>query len=177
MPSSHELHNYYTRDNDDGRDDDRIRYGTVNDSKSIGSAYDRYLQNAVCFFLNLYNLVVLSPCSYANLLVLFFVKQAPSFASREASILVGAGFGRSVGGGMSGLPIPDSAVMGRPRSDGPDLASNGRDVGFVRQRQEERIGRSDREIANLPPDATNTLYVEGFPPDCSRREVARILLM
>uniref|UniRef100_A0A6N2MA29 RRM domain-containing protein n=1 Tax=Salix viminalis TaxID=40686 RepID=A0A6N2MA29_SALVM len=147
MPSSHELHNYYTRDNeDDGRDDDRTRYGTINDSKSIGSAYDRYLQNA----------------------------QAPSFASREASILGGAGFGRTVGGGMSGLPIPDSAVMGRPRSGGQDLASNVRDGGFVRQRPEERIGRSDREIVNLPPDATNTLYVEGFPPDCSRREVAHI---
>ncbi|KAJ6774100.1 U1 SMALL NUCLEAR RIBONUCLEOPROTEIN A/U2 SMALL NUCLEAR RIBONUCLEOPROTEIN B [Salix purpurea] len=106
MPSSHELHNYYTRDNeDDGRDDDRTRYGTVNDSKSIGSAYDRYLQNA----------------------------QAPSFASTEASILGGAGFGRTVGGGMSGLPIPDSAVMGRPRSGGPDQASNVRDGGFVRQ--------------------------------------------
>lgn len=107
----------------------------------------------------------------------FFVKQAPSFASREASILGGAGFGRTVGGGMSGLPIPDSAVMGRPRSGGQDLASNVRDGGFVRHRPEERIGRSDREIVNLPPDATNTLYVEGFPPDCSRREVARILLM
>lgn len=105
------------------------------------------------------------------------MKQAPTFASREASAMGGAGFARGIGGGMSGLPIADSAVMTRPRSAGLDLPSNGRDVSFVRQRQEDRITSSDREMAHLPPDATNTLYVEGFPPDCSRREVARILLM
>ena len=105
------------------------------------------------------------------------MKQAPTFASREASALGGVGFARGIGGGMSGLPISDSAVMTRPRSAGLDLSSNGRDVSFVRQRQEDRIASSDREMAQLPPDATNTLYVEGFPPDCSRREVARILLM
>ncbi|KAJ6709210.1 NUCLEAR SPECKLE RNA-BINDING PROTEIN A-RELATED [Salix koriyanagi] len=142
MPSSYEMQNYYPRD----VDDDRTRYETVKDSKTIGSAYDRYLQNA----------------------------QAPTFASREASAMGGAGFARGIGGGMSGLPIADSAVMTRPRSAGLDLPSNGRDVTFVRQRQEDRIASSDREMAHLPPDATNTLYVEGFPPDCSRREVAHI---
>lgn len=125
-------------------------------------------------FQTLYIVVLLPLCVFADLLVLF-VKQAPTFASREANALGGAGFGRGIGGGMSGLPIADSAVMTRPRSAGLDLASNGRDVGFVRQRPEDRIARSDREMAHLPPDASNTLYVEGFPPDCSRREVARIL--
>lgn len=48
MPSSYEMQNYYPRD----VDDDRTRYENVKDSKSIGSAYDRYLQNAVCFFSN-----------------------------------------------------------------------------------------------------------------------------
>lgn len=27
----------------------------------------------------------------------------------------------------------------------------------------------------LPPDASNTLFVEGLPPKCTRREVSRIL--
>lgn len=28
----------------------------------------------------------------------------------------------------------------------------------------------------LPPDASSTLFVEGLPSNCTRREVARILL-
>ena len=27
----------------------------------------------------------------------------------------------------------------------------------------------------LPPDASNTLFIEGIPTDCERREVSRIL--
>jgi hypothetical protein len=27
----------------------------------------------------------------------------------------------------------------------------------------------------LPPDASNTLFIEGVPTDCTRREVSRIL--
>lgn len=27
----------------------------------------------------------------------------------------------------------------------------------------------------LPPDASNTLFIEGIPTDCARREVSRIL--
>jgi hypothetical protein len=27
----------------------------------------------------------------------------------------------------------------------------------------------------LPPDASNTLYIEGIPTGCTRREVSRIL--
>ena len=34
------------------------------------------------------------------------------------------------------------------------------------------VGRSEM---NLPPDASNTLFVEGLPANCSRREVSRIL--
>lgn len=32
-----------------------------------------------------------------------------------------------------------------------------------------------RELVPLPPDASSTLYIEGLPPDCTKREVARIL--
>ncbi|OIV98029.1 hypothetical protein TanjilG_12260 [Lupinus angustifolius] len=33
---------------------------------------------------------------------------------------------------------------------------------------------SGRPDHSLPPDATNTLFVEGLPPNCTRREVAHI---
>lgn len=32
-----------------------------------------------------------------------------------------------------------------------------------------------RDEVPLPPDASSTLYVEGLPANCTRREVARIL--
>lgn len=35
---------------------------------------------------------------------------------------------------------------------------------------------SGRPEIPLPADASNTLFVEGLPSNCSRREVARILL-
>jgi len=41
------------------------------------------------------------------------------------------------------------------------------DVGMVGGRPE----------ATLPPNANCTLYVEGLPADCTRREVARILFL
>lgn len=44
------------------------------------------------------------------------------------------------------------------------LTTKGRDPGLIGARP---------EIA-LPPDASNTLYVEGLPSNCSRREVAHI---
>ncbi|XP_010524183.1 PREDICTED: nuclear speckle RNA-binding protein A-like [Tarenaya hassleriana] len=36
------------------------------------------------------------------------------------------------------------------------------------------VVRSSHDILPLPPDASNTLYVEGLPSNCSRREVAHI---
>lgn len=33
-----------------------------------------------------------------------------------------------------------------------------------------------RPEATLPPDASSTLFVEGLPADCTRREVSRILV-
>lgn len=36
---------------------------------------------------------------------------------------------------------------------------------------------STRPEVPLPPDATSTLFVEGLPANCTRREVARILLV
>ncbi|XP_048227181.1 RNA-binding protein 2 isoform X3 [Ricinus communis] len=139
LPSSHEIHNYYPRD------DDRERYQAVKDSKTIGSAYDRYLQNA----------------------------QIAPLSSGEASGL-SVGFGRASGGGMTGLPILDSGMARRARPSGQDLASNGRDIGFVSQPPANKIARPVRETVPLPQDASSTLYVEGLPPGSKRREVAHI---
>ena len=36
---------------------------------------------------------------------------------------------------------------------------------------------SGRPEVPLPPDASSTLFVEGLPANCTRREVARILYM
>ena len=49
---------------------------------------------------------------------------------------------------------------------------NGRDMGFDPL---DSVDRRNREPLPLPPDASNTLYVEGLPSNCSRRELARIL--
>lgn len=99
------------------------------------------------------------------------MKQLSSLTSGEASTLRGVGLGRVSGGGMPGLSIADPAVLGRHGDGGPDFAPNGRNVG---------IGgldgtRTGHETKPLPPDASSTLYVEGLPPDSTRREVARIL--
>uniref|UniRef100_A0A2P2KM10 Uncharacterized protein MANES_02G177500 n=1 Tax=Rhizophora mucronata TaxID=61149 RepID=A0A2P2KM10_RHIMU len=140
LPSSQEVHSYYPRD------DDRSRYQAVKDTKTIGSAYDRYLQNT----------------------------QVSSFASGEVSALNRTGMERSIGGGMTGLPIVDSPIMERPRTAASDLAANGRDIVLGSHSHANTLARSGRETVPLPPDASNTLYVEGLPPDSTRREVAHI---
>ncbi|KAL5726838.1 hypothetical protein ACHQM5_000088 [Ranunculus cassubicifolius] len=62
--------------------------------------------------------------------------------------------GRSVGGGRIGHPVDDG------RAGGP------KPIGF---------GYSGgKPEPSLPPDASNTLYVEGLPANCTRREVSHI---
>ncbi|KAG2665627.1 hypothetical protein I3760_15G016300 [Carya illinoinensis] len=139
LPSGHEMHNYLVRDDDHGGP------RAVKDTKTIGSAYDRYLQSA----------------------------QLSSFTPGEASTLRGAGMGRVSGVGMPGLPIADPSVLGRPGAVGPDLAPNGRNVTVSGQPSLDAT-RPGRETQPLPPDASNTLYVEGLPSDSTKREVAHI---
>ncbi|EXC19914.1 RNA-binding protein with multiple splicing [Morus notabilis] len=141
QPSGHEMHNYFRR----GDEHDGPR--AVKDTKTIGSAYDRYLQSS----------------------------QISSLNPGEASALGGVGIaGRAFVGGMPGLPTTDHAVMGRHGAIVPDLARNGRSTSFEDHLPIDPRARPGREIAPLPPDASSTLYVEGLPPDCSRREVAHI---
>lgn len=116
------------------REDDRGSRA-AKDTKSIGSAYDRYLQSMVS-----------------------------SYAPGEPSNFSGAPMGRPI-------PMGEPSLMGRP---GPELVSNGRGVGFGGPLPVDTMARPARETVPLPPDASNTLYVEGLPPNCTKREVAHI---
>ncbi|KAB2635234.1 hypothetical protein D8674_025768 [Pyrus ussuriensis x Pyrus communis] len=135
-----EMHGYFAREDDIGGP------RTVKDSRSIGSAYDRYLQNA----------------------------EMPSYASAEVSTFGGAGMGRAVGGGMSGPPMADHSMRGRPGAMSSDLLTNGRNMNLANQLPVDATARPGRETVPLPLDASSTLYVEGLPPDSTRREVAHI---
>ncbi|PON31474.1 U1 small nuclear ribonucleoprotein A/U2 small nuclear ribonucleoprotein B'' [Trema orientale] len=138
QPSGHDRNNYLAHDDD--RDGTRV----VKDTKTIGSAYDRYLQNA----------------------------QIPSFASGEANTLGGVGLGRGFVGAPNPTTT-DHTVMAR-HGVIPDLSRNGQNASFEDQLPMDAIARPGREIAPLPPDASSTLYVEGLPSDSTRREVAHI---
>ncbi|XP_022773360.1 RNA-binding protein 2-like isoform X3 [Durio zibethinus] len=137
LHAAHEMHNYLARD------DDRGGHLSVKDTKTIGSAYDRYLQSA----------------------------KFSSFTAGEASTY--GGLGRAVGA-MPARSLADPPVMGRPGSAAPDMASNGRNVGYGGELPVDAMSRPGRDTVPLPPDASNTLYVEGLPPDSTMREVAHI---
>ncbi|KAL0701994.1 hypothetical protein Bca4012_058116 [Brassica carinata] len=109
--AGHEMHSggYFPRDED-------------LDTRTIGSAYDRYLQSV----------------------------QTSSMPVGEA-------------GPRNGVAM-DEFMMRRG-------GLNGRDLGFDPL---DSVDRRNREPLPLPPDASNTLYVEGLPSNCSRREVAHI---
>lgn len=83
------------------------------------------------------------------------------------------GLGRAGGGRMP-------AGGGRPAyslSD-PSMARPGdvrRELGSDVKHPIDAMARPGSEILSLPPDASNTLYIEGLPPNSTRREVARIL--
>ncbi|XP_024923814.1 RNA-binding protein 2 [Ziziphus jujuba] len=130
------------------RDNNHVKVGTgaVRNTKAIDSAYDRYLQSA----------------------------QNSSFASEEANAIGGVGLERAFSGGMPRLTTANHALMGRHGDVVRDLARNGQNIGFVDQLPVDEMARPGQERTPLPPDASNTLYVEGLPPDSTRREVAHI---
>ncbi|KAL1822308.1 hypothetical protein DCAR_0310136 [Daucus carota subsp. sativus] len=65
---------------------------------------------------------------------------------------------RVISGGLSSRPIEDPRIMGIGASD-------------LAKHQAVGVGRPEHP---LPPDASPTLYVEGLPANCTRREVAHI---
>ncbi|RXH85577.1 hypothetical protein DVH24_009398 [Malus domestica] len=136
LSSGQEMHGYFAREDDLGGP------RTVKDNRSIGSAYDRYLQNA----------------------------EMASYTSGEASTFGGAGMGRAVGGGMTGPPMADHSMRGRPGAMSSDVLTNGRNMNLANQLPVDSMPRPGRETVPLPLDASSTLYVEGLPPDSTRRE-------
>ncbi|GAB2270575.1 hypothetical protein Dimus_005460 [Dionaea muscipula] len=118
----------------------------IKDTKSLGSAYDHYLQNA----------------------------QVSSYGSGEASNLAGASLGRSIPSAMTGVPRIEASIVARSGPAAPDLAPNGPGDGYGVHLSVDTMPRQARETVPLPPDASNTLYVEGLPPDSRKREVAHI---
>ncbi|KHG03931.1 Coiled-coil domain-containing protein [Gossypium arboreum] len=76
----------------------------------------------------------------------------------------GSQSGRPMSGGMPGRAVDDPRMVGIGGLD-PGQTIKDRTIGFG----------SGRPEPPLPPDASSTLFVEGLPPDCTRREVSRIL--
>lgn len=73
---------------------------------------------------------------------------------------------RPTSGGMPGRSVDDPRIGGIGGLE-PGVSAKDRTLG---------LGGGRAEIP-LPPDASSTLYVEGLPSDCTRREVSRILSM
>lgn len=133
MAPGHDMREYIVRD------DERGAPGVAKDSKTLGSAYDQFLQRT----------------------------EVPSYTAGEATALAGASLGR-------GIPMGDPSMLGHPGHIVLGAASNGRDVGYRGQMLVDTMPRPVREAVPLPSDATNTLYVEGLPPNSTKREVSHI---
>ena len=71
---------------------------------------------------------------------------------------MGAGMAAGMGAGMAGYGVDDRRMMGIVGMDNRGMGYGG------------------RPEPPLPPDASSTLYIEGLPANCTRREVSRILL-
>lgn len=93
--------------------------------------------------------------------------------SSQLSLSSGEGISYSVGGLRVGGGGLASNLIRDPVATGPELVPNGRRMGLIGQLPGEGLARP-RETLPLPPDASSTLYVEGLPPDCTKREVAHI---
>ncbi|KAL5726835.1 hypothetical protein ACHQM5_000085 [Ranunculus cassubicifolius] len=67
--------------------------------------------------------------------------------------------GRPLSGGLGGHPVDDRRVSGGVRGYEPMVP---------------KIQNLGKPEISLPPDASNTLFVEGLPANCTRREVSHI---
>lgn len=140
LPFSYEMPNFLPQNDDHGG------AHSVKDTKTIGSAYDRYLQ-----------------------------LQSANLSLGETSGYGVSGVGREIGGGMHSLPLPDPIGMNRGGPMGLDHhAPNGRNIQIDHHLPFDMRARGGRETFPLPADASSTLYIEGLPPKCTRREVAHI---
>ncbi|KAL7183541.1 hypothetical protein ACSBR2_025857 [Camellia fascicularis] len=80
--------------------------------------------------------------------------------SAQISLYGGGGSTRPLTGGLSGHPVDEPRMIGIGGSD-PMVTTKSHSIGLGG-------GRS------LPPDASSTLFVEGLPANCTRREVSHI---
>lgn len=76
---------------------------------------------------------------------------------------------------MSGHLIADHSLLGRYGVNS-DHVPNGRGSDFDIH-PTDAVNKSSRGTLPLPRDASNTIYVEGLPSDCTKREVSRILTL
>ena len=83
---------------------------------------------------------------------------------QQISSYGGGDSARPLGGGLSGHSVDDPRIMGIGVSDSA-VTEKSRSMGLGSARPERP----------LPPDASSTLFVEGLPANCTRREVSRIL--
>ncbi|CAB4271634.1 unnamed protein product [Prunus armeniaca] len=81
--------------------------------------------------------------------------QMPSYSGGQSA--------RTLSGGLPGRSVDDPRMMGMGGVE-PGAPVKDRVLGMG----------SGRPEAPLPPGATSTLFVEGLPPNCTRREVAHI---
>uniref|UniRef100_A0A0D6R8X9 RRM domain-containing protein n=1 Tax=Araucaria cunninghamii TaxID=56994 RepID=A0A0D6R8X9_ARACU len=95
----------------------------------------------------------------------------PSYASSGINAgdlggLGGVGLGRS-GGGLPGSGLEERSRIGIGSVDTVYMPASIKDNQVLR----DPLRRPED---HLPPDASNTLFVEGLPPSCTRREAAHI---
>ncbi|GMY07575.1 RNA-binding protein 2-like isoform X1 [Fagus crenata] len=83
--------------------------------------------------------------------------------SAQVSSYGGGQSARTISGGISGRAVDDPRIVGIGSMD-PGTNVKDRSMAFG----------SGRSEVPLPPDASSTLFVEGLPPNCTRREVAHI---
>ncbi|CAK9151570.1 unnamed protein product [Ilex paraguariensis] len=83
--------------------------------------------------------------------------------SAQLTSYAGAESSRPMSGGLGGRPVDDPRLMSIGGLE-PAVSAKTRPMG---------LGGGRPELP-LPPDASSTLFVEGLPANCTRREVAHI---
>ncbi|KAF3795687.1 RNA-binding protein 1 [Nymphaea thermarum] len=83
--------------------------------------------------------------------------QISTYSTADPGNIAGGGLGRAVTAGFGALPVPSGLD--------PAMGGQGQNIGY---------GGSRPEQPPLPPDASSTLFIEGLPSNCTRREVAHI---
>lgn len=140
------------------RDEERPGYRPARDTEALNASYERFLRTGVSKpVLNTYYIQFLKHIVSWHFFLLFVLQQIQSYGAGSGPG-PGAESIRPAAGGNAGYPVED-----RPMMAGGGMEA--RNIGFGGGMPEPP----------LPPDASNTLFIEGIPTDCARREVSRIL--